>query len=66
MEGVFVVTTQQGKNFVHELLMEYIKQNNILQCDKELIPKRINQIVEVENIISENVQKKYHNISFIV
>lgn len=66
MEGVFVVTTQQGKNFVHELLMEYIKQNNILQCDKELIPERINQIVEVENIISENVQKKYHNISFIV
>lgn len=66
MEDVFVVTTQQGKNFVHELLMEYIKQNNILQCDKELIPKRINQIVEVENIISENVQKKYHNISFIV
>jgi len=46
--------------------MEYIKQNNILQCDKELIPERINQIVEVENIISENVQKKYHNISFIV
>jgi hypothetical protein len=66
MEGVFMVTTQQGKNFVHELLMEYIKQNNILQCDKELIPERINQIVEVENIISENVQKKYHNISFIV
>ncbi|RKJ68905.1 hypothetical protein [Roseburia sp. 1XD42-69] len=61
-----MVTTQQGKNFVHELLMEYIKQNNILQCDKELIPERINQIVEVENIISENVQKKYHNISFIV
>lgn len=66
MECVFMVTTQQGKNFVHELLMEYIKQNNILQCDKELIPERINQIVEVENIISENVQKKYHNISFIV
>ena len=66
MEGVFMLTTQQGKNFVHELLMEYIKQNNILQCDKELIPERINQIVEVENIISENVQKKYHNISFIV
>lgn len=61
-----MVTTQQGNNFVHELLMEYIKQNNILQCDKELIPERINQIVEVENIISENVQKKYHNISFIV
>lgn len=61
-----MVTTQQGKNFVHELLMEYIKQNNILQCDKELIPERINQIVEVENIISENAQKKYHNISFIV
>lgn len=61
-----MVTTQQGKNFVHELLMEYIKQNNMLQCNKELIPERINQIVEIENIISENVQKKYHNISFIV
>lgn len=61
-----MVTTQQGKNFVHELLMEYIKQNNMLQCSKELIPERINQIVEIENIISENVQKKYHNISFIV
>lgn len=61
-----MVTTPQGKNFVHELLMEYIKQNNMLQCSKELIPERINQIVEIENIISENVQKKYHNISFIV
>lgn len=61
-----MVTTQQGKNFVHELLMEYIKQNNILQCSKELVPERINQIVEIENIIFENVQKKYHNISFIV
>lgn len=61
-----MVTTQQGKIFVHELLMEYIKQNNMLQCNKELIPERINQIVEIENIISENVQKKYHNISFIV
>lgn len=61
-----MVTTQQGKNFVHELLMEYIKQNNMLQCSKELIPERINQIVEIENIISENVQKKYHDISFIV
>lgn len=61
-----MVTTQQGKNFVHELLIEYIKQNNMLQCSKELIPERINQIVEIENIISENVQKKYHNISFIV
>ena len=40
-----MVTTQQGNNFVHELLMEYIKQNNILQCDKELIPEIINQIV---------------------
>lgn len=61
-----MVTTPQGKNFVHELLMEYIKQNNMIQCNKELIPERINQIVEIENIISENVQKKYHNISFIV
>lgn len=46
--------------------MKYIKQNNILQCSKELIPEKINQIVEIENIISENVQKKYHDISFIV
>lgn len=61
-----MVTTQQGKNFVHELLMEYIKQNNMLQCSKELVPEKINQIVEIENIISENVQKKYHDISFIV
>lgn len=61
-----MVTTQQGKNFVHELLMEYIKQNNMLQCRKELVPEKIKQIVEIENIISENVQKKYHDISFIV
>ena len=60
-----MVTTQQGKNFVHGLLMEYIKQNNILQCSEELIPERINQIAKVENIISDCVQNKYHDFSFL-
>ena len=60
-----MVTTQQGKNFVHELLMEYIKQNNVLQCSKETLPQKISMIAEIENIISDSVQKEYHNFSFL-
>ena len=60
-----MVTTQQGKNFVHELLIEYIKQNNVLQCSKEALPQKISKIAEIENIISDSVQKEYHNFSFL-
>ena len=60
-----MVTTQQGKNFVHELLMEYIRQNNVLKCDKDILPERIAQIAKLENVISENIQKEYHNFSFL-
>lgn len=45
--------------------MEYIKQNNILQCDEKILPEKIHQLSEIENIISESVQKEYHNFSFL-
>lgn len=60
-----MVTTQQGKNFVHELLMEYVRQNSVLKCDKDMLPERIAQIAKLENIISESIQKEYHNFSFL-
>lgn len=60
-----MVTTQQGKNFVHELLMEYIRQNNVLKCGKDMLPERIAQIAKLENIISKSIEKEYHNFSFL-
>lgn len=60
-----MMTNQQGKNFAYQLTMEYIKQNNMLQCNKEDIPKCINDIVEVENIIFDCVEKNFHNFKFL-
>ena len=48
-----MLTTSQGKNLAHELTIEYIKQNNLLQYNKQSIPENIDHIVEIENIYSE-------------
>ena len=55
------MTNQRGLNFAHELTMEYIKQNNLLQCDEKDIPKQISKIAKIENIIVDSVGENFHN-----
>lgn len=52
-----MLTTSQGKNLAHELTIEYIKQNNLLQYNKQSIPENIDHIVEIENIICDCIEK---------
>lgn len=52
---------EQGKKFVHELTMEYIRQNGLLQHTKDSIPKQIDFIVEIENIIYNSIEKRYND-----
>lgn len=52
---------ERGKRFVHELTMEYIKQNGLLQHTKDAIPKQIDLIVEVENLIYNCVEKRFND-----
>lgn len=52
---------EQGKRFAHELTMEYIRQNNLLQYTKQSIPNKIDYIVEIENLIYEIVEKRYND-----
>lgn len=52
---------EQGKRFVHELTMEYIIQNGLLQHTKDSIPKQIDFIVEIENIIYDCVEKRLND-----
>ncbi len=54
-----MLITQQGKNLAHELTLEYVRQNNLLQCNKQTLPDNIDRIVEIENIISECIEKRY-------
>lgn len=60
-----MITTQQGQILVRELTMEYVRQNNFLHCNKESIPNQIDKIVEISNIISESVEKRYHDFPFL-
>lgn len=55
------MTNSRGLNFAHELTMEYIRQNNLLQCDEKDIPKQISKIVKIENIIVDSVGENFHN-----
>lgn len=55
------MTNQRGLNFSHELTMEYIKQNNLLQCDEKDILKQISKIAKIENIIVDSVGENFHN-----
>lgn len=59
------MTNERCKSFAHELTMEYIKQNNLLKCKKEDIPKQIEEIVKAENIIFDSVDKNFHNFKFL-
>lgn len=60
-----MMTNQQGKNFAYQLTMEYLRQNNILRCEKDEIPKRIDDIVEIENIIFDYVEKRFHDFRYL-
>lgn len=55
------MTNPRGLNFARELTMEYIRQNNLLQCDEKDIPKQISKIVKIENIIVDSVGENFHN-----
>ncbi len=59
------MTNERGKSFAYELTMEYIKQNELLKCKEEDIPKQFDKIVKVENIIFDNVEKNFHNFKFL-
>lgn len=60
-----MLSTQQGKNLVYELTMEYVKRNNMLDCSKEALPTAIKKIADVSNIISDAVEKNYHDFKFL-
>lgn len=53
--------TDNCKQFVRELTMEYIRQNGLLQHSIDLIPEQIDQIVKIENIISKSVEERFHD-----
>lgn len=57
--------TQQGNNFVRGLTFEYIRQNNLLSCEKDKIINKIDEIVEIQNIIHDCVRKRYHDFKFL-
>ena len=53
--------TDNCKQFVRELTMEYIRQNGVLQHSIDLIPEQIDRIVKIENIISKSVEERFHD-----
>lgn len=55
------MTNARGLELARELTMEYIRQNNLLKCDKEDIPIQIKNIVNVENIIVNCIEKNFHD-----
>lgn len=59
------MTNQQEKNFALELTLEYIRQNNLLRCCESDIPKQIDYIVKIENMIFECIEKRYHDFKFL-
>lgn len=60
-----MLSSEKGQQFINELIMEYIKQNNILCCKKENIPEQIDEIIEVGNIITGCVEKKIKEVKFL-
>ena len=55
------MTNPRGLNFAHELTIEYIRQNNLLKCNEEDIPKQIELIAKIENAIVDCVGKNFHD-----
>lgn len=40
------MTNPRGLNFAHELTIEYIRQNNLLQCDEKDIPSKLVRLLK--------------------
>lgn len=54
-----MINTPEGKQFVRELTMEYIRQNKLLyNPNEETITNIIDRIVKIENDISDSVEKR--------
>lgn len=54
-----MINTPEGKQFVRDLTMEYIRQNKLLyNPNEETITNIIDRIVKIENDISDSVEKR--------
>jgi hypothetical protein len=60
-----MLQTPQGKQLAYELTMEYIKQNNLLQCNQSNIPDRIREIAKISSIMCDAIESEYHSIKFL-
>lgn len=60
-----MITSPKGNDFVHEIIMEYIKQNKILTCNKETLPKQIDHIAEISKIVYDAIEKRYSDFKFL-
>lgn len=59
MKDTIVIVKEEGRQFVRELTLEYIKQNNLLCEENGSIPEQIDKIVEIENLINNCVENRY-------
>lgn len=64
--GITMPITPQGKQFVYDLTMEYIKQNNMLKCDSTSeIHERIEEISKASKEIDKAITTRYHDFDFL-
>lgn len=54
-----MIVKEEGRQFVRDLTLEYVRQNNLLQCNKQDLPEKLDIILETENIINDYVEKRY-------
>ena len=57
-------STMDGRKLTKELTMEYVKQNNLLNCSKENIESQMQEIAEISKIIGDSVTRHFHDFSF--
>jgi len=60
-----MLQTQEGKQLAHQLTMEYVKQNRLLNCSQMNIPDQIAEIAKISSIICDAIESEYHNIKFL-
>lgn len=59
------LTTQQGKALLHELTIEYIKQNDLLHCRFDDIDEKVAFIAQISAKFEKAIEKNYHDIKFL-
>lgn len=59
------LTSQQGKELVHELTMEYVKQVGLLNCRPDEIEEKIAKIADISKVIYNAVDKNYHDFKWL-